>query len=340
MNDLSPKERILRIFNKQIVDRPPVICPGGMMNSAIVEIMNKTGNRLPEGHHDSSIMTSIAEDVYKYTGFENIGVPFCMTIESEVLGSSIDYGSISCEPKIYREAFSSTVDVIYKELSIMHKNSRVQAVAESIYHLSKEHVDVPVIGSITGPISTSASIITPSTFFRELIRKPSYAHKLIDYTADNIIEFAKLMIENGVTAISIADPTATGEILGPNMFREYALRYINKIVDAIHKMDIPVIVHICGNMNIVKKYIPKIRADAVSVDASVNLSRLKQEYPQLTTMGNMSTFLLELGDEQTIHLQTERLLQKQIDIIAPACGLSTSTPLKNIISMTQAVKEY
>jgi hypothetical protein len=40
MNDISPQERLLRVFNKQIVDRPPVICPGGMMNAAIVDIMN------------------------------------------------------------------------------------------------------------------------------------------------------------------------------------------------------------------------------------------------------------------------------------------------------------
>ena len=29
MNDLSPKERLLRVLSKQTVDRAPVICPGG-----------------------------------------------------------------------------------------------------------------------------------------------------------------------------------------------------------------------------------------------------------------------------------------------------------------------
>ena len=39
MSSLSPKERLLKVLNKEEVDRPPVICPGGMMNAAIVDIM-------------------------------------------------------------------------------------------------------------------------------------------------------------------------------------------------------------------------------------------------------------------------------------------------------------
>jgi len=36
MNSISPKERILRVLKKQKVDRPPVICPGGMMRLLIL----------------------------------------------------------------------------------------------------------------------------------------------------------------------------------------------------------------------------------------------------------------------------------------------------------------
>ena len=340
MNDLSPKERLLRTLNKQTIDRPPVICPGGMMNAAIVEIMNKTGNKLPQGHFDSKIMAQLANDVHENTGFENFGIPFCMTVEAEVLGSEINYGTLACEPKIQKEMFSSVSDVIFKKLGAMEKNNRVNSIIQATYSLSKRYPDVPVIGSLTGPISTSASIIDPISFLKELMKKANDAHKVIDYATDHIIELARLMIENGANIISIADPTATGEILGPRMFNEYAVRYLNKIVDAIHEMNTPVIVHICGKMNAVKKYIPQIKSDAISTDVSVNLKMLKDEYPKLTTMGNVSTFVLEFGDEEKVVNQTSRLVKEGINIISPACGLSTSTPLKNIASMTKVVKEY
>lgn len=338
MNDLTPKERIQRTFKKQTVDRPPIICPGGMMNSAIVEVMNKTGHKLPQGHHDSEIMAQLANDVHKNTGFENFGIPFCMTVEAEVLGSEINYGNLFCEPKIQKEVFATASDVVFKELGAMEKNKRVNSIIDATYTLSKKYPDVPVIGSLTGPISTAASLVDPISFLKELRKNPSIAHSVIDYVSNHIIELAKLMIENGANVISIADPTATGEILGPKMFDEYAVRYLNKIINAIHAMNTPVIVHICGKMNAVKKYIPKIKSDAISTDSSINLKILKDEYQGLTTMGNVSTYLLEFGDEEKIANQTSRLVNDGINIISPACGLSTSTPLKNIESMTKIVK--
>jgi [methyl-Co(III) methanol-specific corrinoid protein]:coenzyme M methyltransferase len=162
---------------------------------------------------------------------------------------------------------------------------------------------------------------------------------VVDYSTNHIIELARLMVENGADIISIADPTATGEILGPKLFDEYAVRYLNKLIDAIHAMNTQVIVHICGRMNAVQKYIPALHSDAISTDSLVNLRLLKDEYTELTTMGNLSTILLEFGDEDKVASQTDRLIAEGIDIISPACGLSTSTPLKNINSMTKVVKE-
>ncbi|MBC3796801.1 MtaA/CmuA family methyltransferase [Acetobacterium tundrae] len=339
MNDLTPKERIFRSLKKQTVDRAPVICPGGMMNSAIVEVMNKTGHTLPEGHHDSKIMAALANDVHLNTGFENFGIPFCMTVEAEVLGSEINYGTLSCEPKIQREVFSSVTDVVYKESGAMEKNARVNAIIEATYALSKRYPDVPVFGSVTGPLSTSASLVDPIPFLKELRKNRDGAHRVIDYVSDQIIEYAKLMIENGASVITIADPTATGEILGPTMFGEYAVKYLNKIIDAIHETNTPVVVHICGKMNAVKKFVPQIKSDAISTDSSISLKKLKEEYSQLTTMGNLSTYLLEFGEAEKISILTEKLKNDGIDIISPACGLSTSTPLRNINAMTNRVKE-
>lgn len=339
MSIISPKERIKRVLNKEKVDRPPVVCPGGMMNAAIVDVMNKTGRTLPDAHHDDKLMAELSHDVYENTGFENFGIPFCMTVEAEVLGSSINFGSLECEPKIEKEVFPSTSQVEYRNINEILKNGRIETVIQAGYHLSKKYSDVPVIGNLSGPISTAASIVDPMSFLKELRKDRENAHKVIDYVTDFLIGYAKLMIDNGVDLISIGDPTATGEILGMKMFEEYALRYINKLVDGIHSVNAPVIVHICGNMNTVKPLIPQIKSDAISTDALVNLRLLKEEFPSLTTMGNLSTFLLELGTPEKVSAQTERLLSDGIDIISPACGLSTSSPIENIQALTSTVKE-
>lgn len=336
---ISPKERLSLTLQKAKVDRPPVICSGGMMNAAVVEVMNTTGHTLPEAHHDDRLMAALAYQVYEKTGFENLGLPFCMTVEAEVMGSEVDFGSLACEPKIAREVFPSVSQVVYSDIREMLNSGRVHTILQAGYQLSRKYPDVPLIGSITGPVSTAASIVDPITFLKELRRDRENTHKVMEYVSDFLIEYARLLADNGADAICIGDPTATGEILGPKMFEEYALTYLNKVIEAIQELNVPVIVHICGNLQSVKTLIPRIKGAAFSTDAMVNLKGLKAEFPQLTTMGNISTYLLEFGTPEQVYQQAGRLIRDGIDIISPACGLSTSTSLKNITALTKAVKE-
>lgn len=338
MDVLSPRERLLRVLKGEEVDRAPVICPGGMMNSAIVDVMKNHGNVLPQGHSDAKIMADLALDVHKDTGFENIGIPFCMTVEAEALGSEIDFGTLECEPKIAQEVFPSVKEVVYKEKDALTSSSRAGTVFQAISDAARREPEVPVIGSITGPLSTAASVVDPMNFLKELRKAKEESHHFVDYVTDQLIDYARYMVDNGASAISIADPTATGEILGPKMFGDYAVPYINKLVDAVHEMQVPVIVHICGRMQAVTSHIAALHADAISVDALVSLKKLKEEYPHLTTMGNLSTYLLEFGNDSSIQRNTEKLITDEIDVLAPACGLSTSTPLANIQTFTGTVK--
>ena len=339
MNDLSPKERLHRVMQRKKVDRPPVICTGGMMNAAIVEVMERTGHTLPAAHHEAGLMAELAVDVFENTGFENLGLPFCMTVEAEVLGSEVNFGSITCEPKIAREVFPSVSQVEFKDLPSLMDSGRLRTVAQACYVLTHKYPDLPVIGSLTGPISTAASIVDPITFLKELRKDREHAHRVLDYVSRFLAAYAELLVENGASFIAIGDPTATGEILGPKMFEEYAVRYLNQIISAIHRLEVPVILHICGDLKAVKHLVPHLQSDTLSTDALVNLRLLKEEYPEIVTMGNLSTYTLQFGTADKVTDQTARLLKDGIDIISPACGLSTSTTLADIKAMTKTVKE-
>jgi [methyl-Co(III) methanol-specific corrinoid protein]:coenzyme M methyltransferase len=341
METPSQMERLLSVLNRmpEHVDRPPVICPGGMMNAAIVEIMEKTSHTLPEAQTDGRLMAELAFDIHEQTGFENTGVPFCTTVEAEVLGSAVNFGSLSCEPKIEKEAYPSVSEVEVRDLAGIARLGRIATVLEAIEILSSSHPHVPVIGALTGPISVVASLVDPMAFYKELRTKRVRSHEVLAYVSDFLGSFAELMAEAGASCIAIADPSATGEILGPRAFEAYAVKYLNRVADRCHIADVPVILHICGNMSAVKHLLPELRVDAVSTDALMSLPRLKEDFPGLVTMGNVSTYLLEFGDVAKVASATARLVRDSVDIIAPACGLSTSTSLDLIRTMTRTAKE-
>ncbi|MBQ8918717.1 MAG: hypothetical protein IJ056_01220 [Acidaminococcaceae bacterium] len=338
MNDISPKERLFRVLEKKSVDRPPVICPGGMMNSATVDVMDESQLFFPDVHKSALAMEKLSSTVQQRTGFENFGIPYCMTVEAEVLGSSIDFGTRECEPKINNERYAASHDIIEEDPKTLIKKGRIEAIAKAGYEISVKNPDIPVIGSLTGPISTAASVVDPLRFLKELRKDKENAHRALTYVTDFLIEYARVLIDSGFSVITIADPTATGEILGPAMFNNYAIPYINKLADAIHAMNTPVIVHICGRLESVKKYLGTIRGDAISTDAMVNLADIRNSCNGITVMGNMSTFALQLQTPSVIQRVTEKLLRDKINIISPACGLSTTTPIMNIQAMTETVK--
>lgn len=339
MPTLTAKERLLGVLQKQPVDRPPVICTGGMMNAAIVDVMQRSGQTLPAAHSDAVLMAGLAAAVQQYTGFENLGLPFCMTVEAEVLGSEIDLGTLECEPKITREAFSSAAAVVYKDIPTMLSSGRIATVCQAAAILAKQHPDIPVIGSLTGPVSTAAAIVDPVQFLKDLRKDPVSSHRLLDYVTGFLIAYALALIDHGAAVIAIGDPTATGEILGPKMFAEYPVVYINRLIAAVHQKQVPVILHICGNLSSAKHLLPAFKADAISTDAIVNLKQLKDEFPGITTMGNISTYLLEYGPAEKVALQTSNLIADGVNIISPACGLSTSSALSHIRAMTSTVKK-
>ena len=151
-------------------------------------------------------------------------------------------------------------------------SGRVRTVANAIHRLAVSHPDQPVIASLTGPVSTAASIVDPMRFLKDLRKDRESAHRVLDYVCDFLTAFAQVLAECGATAVCIGDPTATGEILGPRMFEEYAVPYLNRVVNAVHACRVPAIVHICGKLEQVRPLLPTTGENLALVTSRERLS--------------------------------------------------------------------
>lgn len=329
MND---RERLLRKLDGEATDRIPVICPGGMMNMVTRELMERCSIYLPEAHHNAEKMANLAEAVHREKVFENIGVPFCMTVECEMYGCPVDFGSDIFEPHI-KEYIIKSSNEISKLKNFDINNGRVAKVIEAIKLLKSRNLDAPIIGNITGPVSVASSLMEPSIYFRELRRNNEAAHLLMKRITEDLTTYAIAMIDAGADVITIADPSGTGEILGPKLFKEFCVDYINRITEKIKDRGARSIVHICGQMKAVYKEVNLINTDALSFDSIVPVKVAKKELGGRTIMGNISTLTLEFGDEEQIQKMSQACINSGTDILSPACGLGMKTPLKNIKAM-------
>ena len=331
---LSEKERLLAILMGKVVDRPAVICPGGMMSAATTEVLGKSAGNF---HTDPEVMAEMAKEIHRSTGFDNLGVPFCMTVEAEAFGSQVDLGDAAVEPRVMVYGVEELETIIWPDGDSTAED-RLAVVLKSIEILSQDNPDLPVIGNITGPVSLATSVLNPMQFFRLMRKEPAKVHGCLDYITDFLLDFARRQITAGADVIAIADPTSTGEIIGMANFREFVTPRLVRLVKEIKALGVGVIVHICGDATVLLAELNTIKGAALSFDSMVDMRKAKEKLTEVPLMGNISTQLLHRGSSERIVQAVDRNLNLGIDIISPACGISLQTPLPNLRALTSRVK--
>lgn len=329
---MNEKDRLLKTLRGENVDRPPIICPGGMMNAAVTEVLDNIN-----GNHNTDLdaMVATAIKVREVIGFENYGVPFCMTCECESLGVVISEGDKNCEPRVLKYNESSTDDILTKFNVNPKTDGRMPTVLKAITRLKND--EVPVIGNITGAFSTATSIIDPFILFKMIRKEPEKVYKFVEHINDYLIEYAKEMVKAGADIIAMSDPTATGEILGRKNFDKFIMPMYVKMLKAMKEIDIPVIIHICGNTKTIIDSLNTLEVQALSFDSIVNLNFVKLNI-NTNIMGNVSTLLLQNGPIDKVVSVTQSTIDLGVDIVSPACGLGMSTPIKNLRAMIDCLK--
>lgn len=336
---LTPKERLFKALKKETVDRPPCICPGGMMNMIISDVMDIEGVKWPEAHSDPKMMADLTEGIYKNGAFENFGVPFCMTVEAEDMGAKVFMGTKVNEPRVVEYPIKSVTE--WRNLkNIVVDKGRSKVVLDAIKILKERNLDVPIIANLTGPISLASSLMEPVDYYKELRRKPKEAHEFTEFVTESLIAFGKAQIEAGADILTVSDPSGTGEILGPKLFSEFAAYYLNKILKELKPIAKGgTIIHICGRMKSVYKELNELQSDALSFDSITSTREVMENVKDKAIMGNVSTLALEKGTPESIKNISKVCIRSGVNILAPACGVGPRTSLQNLKAMVDATKE-
>lgn len=304
---------------------------------AVTEVMEAGNYRWPDAHLDPHVMARLTLAANRLAGIENVGVPFCMTVEAEAMGARVDIGSLEIEPSILVYPMDGVTDV--DRLTNLDLNTgRVNVCIKAVQMLRREVPDVPVFANLTGPVSLATSLLEPLKYYRALINEKSAAHELMKLITHNLKAFGRALIKAGADVVCIADPSASGELIGKRAFSEFALPYINELVNCFRKeFGTPSIVHICGKVQSLGTSLSAIAAECISVDSVVSIAKLKQLAPSKITMGNVSTYMMAKGHPASIIKNGRRCIRIGAEILAPACGMSTRTPLESIRSLAKAV---
>jgi [methyl-Co(III) methylamine-specific corrinoid protein]:coenzyme M methyltransferase len=331
----TPKERLARALTGKPVDRMPAV---SFTQTGTVEQMEAAGAFWPEANGNAETMAKLAEAGHTVIGFEAVRVPFDISAEAEFFGCDIKAGTKEQQPSVSSHCVKDMSDVQrLKNFDITQ--GRVATICKAIKILADKYgKELPIMASMLGPFSL-AQHMNGDDWFMAIMTDEEFATALMDLATEFNIAYAKKMAENGADTMVIIDPTASAMLIGDAYYEKYVVPAHRKIVDAMHEMNVPVVIHICGDTTMSLELMESSGVDAISVDQSVDIATAKSKVNKAMIIGNLDPVaVLWKGTPDTIRDVSQKAIDAGVDLLAPGCGIVSKTPSANLQAMVESAK--
>ncbi len=119
------------------------------------------------------------------------------------------------------------------------------------------------------------------------------------------------------------DATASGDILGPSQYAEFAMPYQKRVVGEIRKAGGYSILHICGRTVENMSYMIRSGANGISVDQQMDIGWVKERVNgKAAVIGNVSpTSTLLFDKSREVMIESRRCIDAGTDILVLAVAL-------------------
>ena len=230
--------------------------------------------------------------------------------------------------------------------------SSLAYVMDAVALIRKElNGDVPLIGFSGSPWTLATYMVEggSSKAFAKIkamiYGEPETAHMLLDKLADAVIDYLNAQIESGAQAVQIFD--TWGGVLAPDMFREFSLRYLEKIVAGLHRSydgkTIPVVLF-CKNCNSHLEAIADTGCDGLGVDWTITLADARARVgDRVALQGNL---------DPAIMLTNPAIIENQVRVTLASYGngsghvfnlghgITPEVDPEHMTVLTESVRQY
>jgi [methyl-Co(III) methanol-specific corrinoid protein]:coenzyme M methyltransferase len=335
---MNSKERMLAAMNGLPVDRTPVFSAN---QTGTYAQMEATGAEWPEAHMKAEPMAKLAGAAYTVLGFDAVRVPYCQTIESEALGSTVKYAGREGVPRIDVHAYHLT-DVPSYPADFLSRG-RVPELIKAVALLKAElGDDVAIMGNVVGPFSIVANLIGITDVLKASFKKPDALIPFMEVAEQAGTALAHALVDAGADIIVIEDMMASIDVISPPIYQNLAQPWEKQQLERFPK--IPTIMHICGKVNPIGKLIAETGATAISVEPSVDAPALVAD---LATFGRPIPLIggvdavttLFSGGPDDVKADVRKALADGYTMIAPGCSIPPTTTTANLRAMVEAASE-
>ncbi len=332
---MTPKERVMKVFNREKPDVMPCFCAN---STPTYEQMEKTGAYWPEAHENAELMAALAIAAHTELGFDAVRVPFCQTFEAEALGCTIKWGGKENIPGI-----DHPVQYTLDDIPVLPDNyletGRIPQLIESVRIMKRQVGDeVAILGGIVGPFTIAGAMLDSVPILKATFKSPDKIHPFLEVGEQAGTLLGKALIDAGADIIVVEDMTCSPDLIAPKTYGEMEVEYQTRQVDAL---DAPVIIHICGNVDSIIPFIHETGCAGISIEPKSDVRRARQIVGDETVLiGGVDTATtLFLKGPEEIEESAREQIELGLDILAPGCAIAPGTSTENILAMLAVARE-
>ena len=336
---LTPRERVMRTFNRQPVDTMAFFSGMGMV---VMPAIKKLGYKFPQVHKDPEKLARSAIESSRMFGFDSVVIPYDMCMESEAIGNTISLYENS-EDILYPtipEKMWKTMDEVKIPGNIMEKG-RLPLLPKTIEIIKKEAPELPIGVWQLGPFTQAGQVLELDILLKGVFKEKAKVEATLDALTDMAIGIGQALQAAGADYVTLREMGTGSDLISPKTWREIIQPRMRKILAAWKS---PKVLHICGATDLIIEMMADCGADAVSVDIKNNLVESRKKLGDKTPLyGNFDVFALPCKEETTVEQAVEAIkknIDGGVDAVWPGCDLWPDIKEPNMRAIVQTVREY
>jgi uroporphyrinogen decarboxylase len=339
---MNSKELILEAFSNENPSRVPVaffgcgawtIFNSGNTFSSLSNSPEKMANIIIQTNRELK-----SDMVFCGSGYNNF--------HAAALGGEMKFRDVG-PPDLAVPFISSVDDLNNLTLDKLDSDKIIATIRKATKIVSDQIGDKTMVTTTSwGPFTLGGQIRGVEAMMRDVFKDKELVKEVVDFSTSMIERFFLPLIENNVIdTVTIADPTASGDLISRTQFEEFSLPYLKRLIKTINRYDANSLLHICGNTGDKLDLMADTKATCFSLDYKVDLSLAKKALgDKMCISGNVDpvSVLSNGGPNDVVKASKECIDKGGPDgyILMPGCDHPPTVPKENLQALTNTARNW
>ncbi len=340
---MTPRQTILKAFEGGKPERVPVTLFGGGMWS-----IHNWGSSFEELSTDPDRMTRMLVEmsdrlqcdiVYAGSGYNNF--------HAAALGGRIKFREMGA-PDLEEPIVNTEEDLANLNIEDIDRDATIKTIKEALKRTKAEIGDTYVVTMTAwGPFTLAARLVGEEQMMKATFKRQDFVDRVVGFATDLLIHLYEPLVDDGtLEVISLADPTASGDLISKRQFQRFALPALRRFTDWARSKGVHVLLHICGNTTDRLDVFPETGASCISLDHKTDIAKAKETlYGKMCFAGNVDPVAVMLqGTPEQVTETCRQIIEKAgtdgAFVLMPGCDIPPNVPYENIQAFINTARQW